>query len=185
MAVRRRRTVATAAARGAKRKTQAKPAAQKTATKKAAGGGGGAKRGRSLKTYALMRKGGKYVKRLNRPAGKLRRYTPLSTPARDVKSSPAQRKAARNYYRKNSVAILKKAKQRYAANSKGAKRYAKAYYRANKPNINYRRSHLRATRKGKSWNLGKAQKRGVGTRTRKAGGRKKAAAKGRGRAKRS
>lgn len=158
----------------AKAKAKAKAKAPKAAPKAApkGGGGGGAKRkgrrrGRSLKTFALTRKGAKYNARLNRPRSGLRRYTPLATPLRDVKSSKAQKDKARKYYRKNKQAILKKAKQRYNANKAPALRYAKQYYRKNKPNVNYRRSQLRATRKGKNFNLNAAKKRGVGTTSRK------------------
>lgn len=151
----------------------AKKPAKAPAKKAAPSGGGGTrkrkgrKRGRSLKTFALMRKGAKYNARLKKGVSGLRRYTPLSTPLRGVKSSQKQKNKARKYYKTNKAAILRKAKQRYDANPTPAKRYAKRYYAKNKPNVNYRRSQLRATRGGKGWNVNKAKKRGVGTRSRK------------------
>ena len=172
------KTRKTAAKKSSTRKTTAKKstarkttAKRKTAAPKAAAGGAakrkGRKRGRSLKTWAIKgRKGSKYRTRMNKGQQGLRRYTPLTTAKRPVKTSKAQSTKSRKYYKANKSKILQAAKKRYQANKAAAGRYAKAYYKSNKPNVNYRRSQLRAMRKGKKFNLRDAAKRKVGERRR-------------------
>ena len=157
------------ATRGGKRRTAPKPKAKPAAKAKGKSRAPKRKVGRSLSTWAIKgRKGAAYQGRLSKPKAGLRAYTPLTKAARPTKSTPKQKAKSRKYYKANRAAILQKAAKRYRRNKSAISKYSKRYYTANKPNVNYRRSQLRAKKKGKKFNLSAARKRGVGTTKRRA-----------------